>query len=346
MSANYPRNCWYVAAMSDDVGTTPLARQFLDDPVVLWRGATGRVTAFEDRCAHRAFPLSHSLIDGDELVCGYHGCTYDSDGICTHIPSQDRVPTGMRVRTFPVLEDPPFVWIWMGSPGAAAVTAPPRVPWIREPDWATFYRAWGVAANYLMVHEHYLDFSYAPILHGADIPESIRSMPAFSNVEVTETTVSYTRLLPPAGPTDWEADAADLDRTVEYPRREMGTFASPALHLHQWDLQTPAGEMFTTTRLHAITPESENTTHVFMAGSRNYATGRPAVTDRLRSFLDGVAHRDIAVLEMASAHSGYERWQAGAEFQADVAALHARRIIGGMLVNEGAQPRARTPASP
>jgi vanillate O-demethylase monooxygenase subunit len=338
---NYPRNCWFVAATSSEVVTAPLGRRLLGEDVVLWRSAGGRLIAFENRCAHRAFPLSHSVIDGEHLICGYHGCTYDSDGACTHIPSQERVPSGMRVRTFPILEDPPFVWIWMGSPGAAALSSPPHVPWIREPGWTSFYSAWDVAANYLMVHEHYLDFSYATILHGADIPEAIRSMPAFSEVEVSETTVSYTRVLPPARPTDWEADAGGLDRTVEYRRQEMGTFASPALHLHQWDLETPAAEVLTTTRLHALTPESETSTHVFMAGSRNYAPGSAVVTEVLRSFLDGVAGRDVAVLEAVSAHSGYQRWQTGVEFQADVAALHARRIVGVMLSNEAGPARIR-----
>ena len=128
MTANYPRNCWYVAATVDEVTIAPFGRRLLGDDIVLWRGASGRLSALENRCAHRAFPLSHSTIDGEQLVCGYHGCTYDHDGTCTHIPSQQRVPTGMRVRVYPVLEDPPFIWIWMGSPGAAAISAPPTVP--------------------------------------------------------------------------------------------------------------------------------------------------------------------------------------------------------------------------
>lgn len=338
-AATYPRNCWYVAATTDEVASGPLGRRLLGEDVVLWRTGGGRLSAFENRCAHRAFPLSNSLVDGENLVCGYHGCTYDVSGECVHIPSQDRVPTGMRVRIFPVLEEPPFIWIWMGSPGAAAISRPPRVPWIREPGWETFYASWDVAANYMMVHEHYLDFSYAPILHAADIPESIRAMPAFSDVEVTETTVSYTRVLPPARPTDWEAEAGGLDRTTEYRRTEMGTFASPALHLHRWDVETAPGEVHSTTRIHAITPESETSTHIVMAGSRNYRPGSAAATDRLRSFLDGVSRRDKAVLDMASAHSGYDRWQAGVEFQADVAAGQARRIVGVMLANEGTPAR-------
>ena len=83
-------------------------------------------------------------------------------------------------------------------------------------------------------------------------------MPAFSDVEVTETTVSYTRVLPEALLTGWEADATGLDPSVAYHRREMGTFSSPALHRQRWDVETPTGEVFSTTRVHAITPESDN----------------------------------------------------------------------------------------
>lgn len=342
MNANYPKNCWYVAATIGEVTETPIARRIAGEEVVVWRSAGGQVSAFENRCAHRAFPLSHGIVDGENLVCGYHGCTYGPDGRCTHIPAQNRVPTGMRVRVFPVLEDGPFVWIWLGSPGAAAVSRPPTVPWATEPGWETFQSSWDVAANYLMVHEHYLDFSYAPILHAADIPASIRSMPAFSEVEVTETTVRYTRVLPPAHPTDWEAEAGGLDRDVEYKRTETGTFASPALHLQRWDVETPAGEVLTTTRIHAITPADDTSTHVVMLGSRNYALGEPAATERLRTFLAGVAQRDIAGLELVSAHSGYDRWRDGVEFQADVASLRLRRIVDEMLVQEPARPAARS----
>lgn len=344
MTANYPRNCWYVAATSTEVTNTPLSRRVAGEDVVLWRSAGDQVAAFENRCAHRAFPLSHSIVDGETLVCGYHGCTYDIAGACVDIPSQERVPTGMRVRVFAILEEPPFVWIWTGSPGAAASSRPPTVPWVSESGWETFDSAWDVAANYLMVHEHYLDFSYAPILHAADIPESIRSMPAFSDVEVTETTVRYIRVLPPAKPTGWEADAGGLDHDVEYRRTETGTFASPALHLQRWDVETPTGAVLTTTRIHAITPADASSTRVVMMGSRNYALGDPVATERLQAFLAGVAGRDKAVLEMASTHSGYDRWRDGVEFQADLASLRLRRIVDEMLAQEASRPMARSRA--
>jgi phenylpropionate dioxygenase-like ring-hydroxylating dioxygenase large terminal subunit len=254
------------------------------------------------------------------------------------------VPTASRDERarFPTLEAPPFVWIWLGSPAAAASSEPPRVPWINDPTWSTFANAWKVITNYMMAHEHYLDFSYAPIIHATDLPPGIESMPAFHDVEVTETTVSYTRLLPDAPLAEWEAEATGLDRALTYKHRESGTFSSPALHLQRWDIETPTGGVYSTTRTHGITPETETSTHVFMQSSRNYATGRRVVTTHLRTFLAGVARRDISILEMASSHSGYDGWRGGVEFQADAAILRARRIVEVMLAKE-AGPSAIRP---
>jgi vanillate O-demethylase monooxygenase subunit len=306
----------------------------LGEDVVLWRSADGRLAAFENRCAHRAFPLSHGTVHDNRLVCGYHGCTYDLDGNCVGIPSQARVPTGMRLRAFPIIETPPFVWIWLGPSQSATGSVPPTLQWVAEPDWESFTSSWTVNANYLMVHEHYLDFSYAPIVHAGDIPDEIQTMPPFSDVEITETTVSYTRVLPDAPLTDWEAESTGLERGVSYQRHEMGTFASPALHLQRWDIHASNEKTLSTTRIHGISPASASSTNVFMISSRNYRLGQPAVTDRLRTFLEGVARRDNSILEMASSHSGYERWQAGVEFQADAAVMRARSIVTAMMTNE------------
>lgn len=341
MNVNYPRKCWYVAATCDEVTDAPLARRLLGTDVVLWRGASGRVTAFENRCAHRAFPLSHSSIDVDRLVCGYHGCTYDATGKCVYTPTQPQVPTGMSVRVFPVLEKPPFVWIWPGPPDTAVGHQLPTTPWINQPGWTTFANAWQVQANYMMVHEHYLDFSYAPIVHKRDLPPGLDSMGAFNDVEVTETTVSYTRLLPELPLACWQAEATGLDAAQSYKHREGGTFISPALHHQYWDIETSAGQVYTTTRTHAITPESENSSHVFMQASRNFATDNEAATASLRSFLAEAARRDTAVLEMASSHAGYDGWRGGVEFQADAAALRARRIVGVMLAKEAGRSAIR-----
>ncbi|TPG36477.1 Rieske 2Fe-2S domain-containing protein [Mycolicibacterium hodleri] len=344
--SNYPKKCWYVAATSDEFGDAPLQRRLLDVDVVLWRAADGQPIAFENRCAHRAFPLSNGEIVGDLLVCGYHGCTYDRSGACVRIPSQPQVPAGMNVKAFHLVEEPPFVWIWLGPPGTSAGSRPPRSPWINQPGWSTFADAWGVAANYLMVHEHYLDFSYAPVVHRSDLPPGLDSMPAFNSVEVTETTVSYERILQELPLADWQSGATGLDGSIAYKHRESGTFVSPAMHRQHWNIEASDGTMYTTTRTHALTPESPNSTHVFMQSSRNYNLDDDQATKRLTSFLAEVAQRDKSVLEMAAGHSGYDGWRGGVEFQADAAALRARRIVAVMLSKEAGRSAIRPGLAP
>ena len=350
MTRNYPKKCWYVAATCDEITESPLGRRLLGEDVVLWRGASGGVTAFENRCAHRAFPLSHSRVDGDRLICGYHGCTYDTEGNCVYTPTQPQVPTGMRVRVFPVLEEPPFVWIWLGQQAAAAGSQPPRIAMDQRPG-VVYIR--GCLAGERQLHAGVTNTIWTSVTppsctRGICLP-GLESMGAFNDVEVTETTVSYTRLLPELPLAGWQADATGLDSALSYKHREGGTFVSPAMHRQYWDIESPDGKVYTTTRTHGITPETESTTHVFMQASRNYRMDkrdRAAVTNRLRSFLAEVSRRDTSILEMASKHSGYDGWRGGVEFQARAAALRARRIVGVMLAKEAGRSAIRPGLAP
>lgn len=340
MTRNYPLKCWYVAATTDELDGAPLGRRLLGRDVVLWRSSNGQPVAFDDHCAHRGFPLSDGHVDGERLMCGYHGCAYVADGRCVRIPTQPGVPAGMSVPTYPVLEEPPFIWIWLGSPAAACNSRLPRTPWLNNPQWSQFSDLWQVQANYLMVHEHYLDFSYAPIIYSDEVPPGMERLPSFDDVEVSETTVSYTRQLPESHLAAWEAEATGLDPHRSYSRLESGTFASPAMHIQRWELD--AGDrMYSNVRTHALTPESDTTTHVFMRASYNYGVDDPDTETVLMSLLEKLVERDKRILERVAAHTGYDGWRSGVEFQVDAAAMHARRVVAVMLAREAGRAAFR-----
>src|SRR3954464_586292 len=62
------RNSWYVAAWNHElIDGRKLARTILERPVVIYRGTSGRVVALDDRCCHRAVPLSMGRIEGDDI---------------------------------------------------------------------------------------------------------------------------------------------------------------------------------------------------------------------------------------------------------------------------------------
>ena len=54
---------WQLVALSKEVRGKPLARKVADTPVVLFRGADGRIAALLDRCPHRGVALSLGLAE-------------------------------------------------------------------------------------------------------------------------------------------------------------------------------------------------------------------------------------------------------------------------------------------
>jgi vanillate O-demethylase monooxygenase subunit len=342
MTPNYPFNCWYVAAFSDEVGQQLLARRLLGTQVVLYRRGSGEVVAMEDRCVHRAFPLSDGRLDGDRLVCGYHGFVYDPDGCCVEVPSQQNVPEGACVRTFPVREQSPFVWIWLGDPGAAALRLPPRTQWFTDPGWSSAGELLRVQANYMLLHEHYLDLTSVFTLHPEAVPPGIDQLPQLDEVEISEMSVSYSRVLPTAPLADWEADATGLPRDTDYVRREMGTFVSPALHVQQYAIDAPGSASYQHVRIQGFTPESPDATHVFLRIARNYAPDAARVTERLGVMFHEWALRDAVVLETVQrrlAEQGEPRRDINVK--ADRAAVRARRVAQEMVAEERTRPAAR-----
>ena len=55
----------------------PTAITILGKQLVVWKDSAGDCHVFEDRCPHRLVALSEGRIEGDELMCAYHGWRFD-----------------------------------------------------------------------------------------------------------------------------------------------------------------------------------------------------------------------------------------------------------------------------
>ena len=73
------------------------------------------MVALDDRCCHRAAPLSMGRIEGDDIRCMYHGMKFAADGKCIQIPGQDIIPAKLGVRSYPVVERYNMIFIWTGD---------------------------------------------------------------------------------------------------------------------------------------------------------------------------------------------------------------------------------------
>jgi phenylpropionate dioxygenase-like ring-hydroxylating dioxygenase large terminal subunit len=174
------RNCWYMIGASADFPAGKLTGHVVaGKPIVAWRAKQGAVVAYDDRCAHKRFPLSKGrLMDDGTLECAYHGLRYDMTGKCVMIPSHPTGPISPKavVRPFPIIEQDGIVWLWPGDLAAAETRKPPRLPEIGSEEWCTeIIGPMDVPANYLLLIENLLDITHFYPLHDGNIGDVANS---------------------------------------------------------------------------------------------------------------------------------------------------------------------------
>ena len=130
------RDCWYVIAWDNEVSDDKLfSRTVLGEPILVYRTEAGALVALEDRCCHRHAPLSAGRREGDCVRCGYHGLKFDAAGRCVEVPGLDSVPPKARVKTYPVVLQNKWVFVWMGAPERADPALLPDNFSCDHPDW-------------------------------------------------------------------------------------------------------------------------------------------------------------------------------------------------------------------
>ena len=79
MAVTFPLNAWYAAAWDVDLKHALFSRTICGKHVVMYRQSNGQVCALEERLL-RLVPLSKGRLDGDMVVCGYHGLKFNAQG--------------------------------------------------------------------------------------------------------------------------------------------------------------------------------------------------------------------------------------------------------------------------
>jgi vanillate O-demethylase monooxygenase subunit len=210
------------------------------------------------------------------------------------------------------------------------------VPWYADgAGWGSTAEVLRVEANYLLLHEHYLDLTDVFVMHPEVVPPDIEVLPQLDEVEVSERSVSYSRTTPPSRLAAWEAEITGLTADTTATRREEGTFVSPALHVQHYVIDPEGGKAFELLRIQGFTPETPEATHVFLQLARNFANDNGHVAEFLRSMFHEWAMRDSIVLEAIQHSLGEETApRRDINVKADRAAVRARRIAMEMVDEE------------
>ncbi len=339
---NFPMNAWYAAAYDVELRRELLPRTICGKKLVLYRRADDAIVALEDACWHRLLPLSKGRLEGDNLVCGYHGLVFNPEGRCVGMPSQETINPSACVRRYPVVERHRFAWVWMGDP---ALADPARILDIslfdRPDEYTTIVGHMLVRGHYQLVIDNLLDLTHAAYLHvdtlGAP-PEQMLAPDRFKfdfreAAQMVEASYLFGDMPTPPqlqpfwpeahgdgrGVMQWHAPSnLSLAVSIDDPARpQAGQYRQPSLHL--------------------LVPQDEQHTHYYFAVARN-------------RFLNSAEHSALIERDMRRAFEQEDEPMIRACQQlmgtpalfdlkpvllpTDVAAVRARRLLDQLIAQE------------
>lgn len=337
------RESWYCAGFSSDlaVGGTR-AITVLGESLMLYRKQDGSPAALANRCPHRFAPLAMGKVEGDQIVCGYHGLRFDATGQCTHNPHGDSsIPKAARVRSYPTLERYGALWVWMGEPESANPVALPDFSDTDEREgWSRVQGYIHVRANYQLMNDNLLDLSHVPYLHpflggGGPPPDNMRLKVSMEQRgdEVIAINEADNMLMTPLYGMVWEDGAPPSLCSMRANMR----WSPPSLMLLDTGASVVGGPRDTGPSLpiaHWLTPETEHTTHYFWAQARNRYVGDAQMSAAIAQGIDAAfRNEDERMIEACQRNMGTTDLMSLKPLllQTDGPAMRARRVLEAKL---------------
>jgi len=310
----FVENTWYAAAWEYEVAAADnkLARRICDTPLVFYKGDQGSYIALDDRCCHRAAPLSIGRVEGNCIRCMYHGMLYDETGQVIEVPGQEHISKSLKVRSYPVVAKGGMIWIWMGDPELAKEDDIYDFPPLSEPEnWRGFDQQAYLHydANWLLIVDNLADFSHVAFVHTNTLggSEAYAYSTLAENIEKHEDGFSMERWHRDSGVPPFHAKVipeSELDKNVD--RANIIQMRLPGVFLMEtlfapvgWDPKSDDREQLREYRnCQFMTPETRNTTHFFWNYLHNRDMDNPAVSASLKeSLLEGFMEDKLFIEE-------------------------------------------------
>lgn len=340
-------NQWYVAGFASEVDGGLLGRTVLGRRLILFRDASGVPHALSGVCPHRMMPLELGSLDGDHVVCAYHGLHFDTGGVCVTAPTAPSPPS-CALRRYPLVEAGPLLWIWPGDPERAAVTPLPAQESIGvgASGWTTqCVTRFHLQARYTLLIDNLFDLSHLGFIHASIVGEASGVPLLEPRIEERDGRLVVSR----------ELHNIPVDGYHRFLHPQMGERMSMRLESEligislinsggpAWNgpgSSSPiAGHM---NFVHAITPETEHSTHYWTLLARDFRQQDEELSAALAAQNQAVAQQDIDAL---NAIEHVVRTEADlppeASMKPDVGALRARlRIIQMIRAEQDTQAAA------
>jgi 3-ketosteroid 9alpha-monooxygenase subunit A len=111
---------WYHIGWSDEIAKgdiKPLS--YFGEELICYRDETGTIRVADAHCPHMGAHLAcGGTVEGEDIICPFHGWRWDKDGRNVDIPYSDRPRRQKRLRQWPAREVSGLVFVWFDPDGA------------------------------------------------------------------------------------------------------------------------------------------------------------------------------------------------------------------------------------
>jgi vanillate O-demethylase monooxygenase subunit len=335
MDTKYLRNAWYAASWDDALKDKPLPATILDEPLVLYRNASGAPVCLSDTCPHRFAPLHLGKVNGDVITCPYHGLQFGPDGKCVVNP-HGPIPAAAQIGRFELAERYGMLWVWMGD-APADTEKLPNLPVFDVPGIAWVHDAIEVHADYRLMIDNLMDLSHVEFMH------PMLGTPG-SSARTVYTSVSEPRLVrsiydQPEEPRSMAIQMLWPTAPQRVRLNNAMTWQPPAILELSMAVTTPGGSLenpeLRMPSVHLLTPAQTGSTRYFFAAGRNvYVESREMDGMALATVKAAFQQEDepmVAAVQARMASLPAERLTQHVLFKTDAGAVQAKRALERLI---------------
>lgn len=177
---------WFAVMLGDELapGQALPLRLFAED-LVVFRTESGEVKILDAYCPHMGAHLGHGIhehngkggkVQGDTVVCPFHGWKFNGDGVCEDVPYATNMPPKIQgkqcLKSWNVDEKNGVIWCWYHPEDKAPEYDVLDIPELATGDWgvAEVYR-YKINTHSQELAENGSDPAHFRYVHGtAEIP--------------------------------------------------------------------------------------------------------------------------------------------------------------------------------
>lgn len=314
---------WYPVARIEDVSTQPQQVTLLDVKMALYKTESGDIHLVRDICPHRGVPLTKGWVEGEEIVCPYHGLRYNAAGQCTKIPAQPeltKISDRFRLSKFPIVQKYGLIWTSIQNHDVESAHFPVLDTWEDPAHQAILPPYVDIAGSSGRQLEGFIDVAhFAWVHHEAFASRENPVVPKYSTIK-----------------TDYGLQTEYVSEVSNYPHGLQHLAPEGFLWKRVFDVYPPFSAILTVhfphdgilKILNACCPISHNKTRLFVPLTRNFDT-----TGDLQAVYDFNAQIFAEDQDMVEAQKPEELpldLMMEAHFEADRSSTMYRRILADL----------------